>query len=503
MTMSTKRLPLLLLAPVVLGAGLNAGATTPTAATRTIPPSVAVMEFPAAAGAMQRPPVEFEHEKHVTALQSEGCTACHARDERGTLVPQLAATAGIVGRNALIDAYHGACISCHERRAAASLTSGATTCGGCHVRREPGVPARAAVAFDYSLHARHAMAAQDKCEACHHVWDQAAQVLRYDKGKEEACRSCHGAADDGRNFSLANASHRSCVTCHLARAEAAEKGGPVSCIGCHDPAQQTAWVRLAEVPRLLRGQPDLLWVHGEGATFPAVSFDHRAHEPRASSCSGCHHRSLAACDGCHPLRGRPEGAGVTLAQAYHHGSSRSACVGCHAAATDAPECAGCHTTVAGMPADRSCRTCHSGPLAAEQVLAEPPRLTGQSFGALPAVSPDFPDRLVIEALVDEYEPSQLPHAKIVARLDAGARASSLANRFHGDTATLCAGCHHHSPPGVRPPACRSCHTEAADPVSDRPDLKVAYHRQCVGCHIRMGVPQQGCTDCHAVRGVAP
>jgi hypothetical protein len=154
-----------------------------------------------------------------------------------------------------------------------------------------------------------------------------------------------------------------------------------------------------------------------------------------------------------------------------------------------------------MPAERSCRTCHGGPLAAEQVLTEPPRLAEHSFEALPAISEGFPDQVVIDVLADEYEPSKLPHAKIVAKLDAGARASALAKRFHGDTATLCAGCHHHSPLGARPPACRSCHTEAADPVSDRPDLKVAYHRHCIGCHIRMNVPQQGCTDCHAAREV--
>jgi hypothetical protein len=498
MMMIPKRLPLLLLAFVVLGA-LNAGASAPVAATRGIPPSVAVMEFPTAAGAMQRPPVEFEHERHVAALEREGCTACHARDEHGTLVPQLAATAGIVGRDALIDAYHEGCISCHERRAAASLTSGATTCGGCHVKRAPGLPARAVVAFDYSLHARHSQAAQEKCEACHHVWDQAAQVLKYEKGKEEACRSCHGAADDGRNFSLANASHRSCITCHLARAEAGAQGGPLRCAGCHDAEQQMGWKRLAEVPRLLRGQPDLQWVHGEGATFPAVGFDHRAHEPRASSCSACHHRSLAACDGCHTLRGREEGDGVTLAQAYHHGSSSASCVGCHAGAASERQCAGCHPGPGAVPAERSCRLCHAGPATAEAVLATPPRVAELSLDALPPPSDGFPEQLVIDVLADEYEPSKLPHAKIVAKLDAGARASSLASRFHGDTATLCAGCHHHSPVGTRPPACRSCHAETADPLGDRPGLKVAYHRQCVGCHIRMNVPQQGCADCHAAK----
>jgi hypothetical protein len=130
---------------------------------------------------------------------------------------------------------------------------------------------------------------------------------------------------------------------------------------------------------------------------------------------------------------------------------------------------------------------------------EPPAPVEASLDALPATSDDFPETVVIEALVNTYEASKLPHAKIVAKLDGFVRASSLAEHFHGDTATLCSGCHHNSPAGTRPPPCRACHAETADPVRDRPGLKAAYHRQCVGCHIAMALPQQGCTDCHAER----
>jgi hypothetical protein len=131
----------------------------------------------------------------------------------------------------------------------------------------------------------------------------------------------------------------------------------------------------------------------------------------------------------------------------------------------------------------------------------PAALAAHQLDPLPALSEGFPETVVIDALVSEYEASVLPHAKIVRALDAPVRDSSLASRFHGDSATLCSGCHHHSPVGVRPPACRSCHSESADPISDRPGLKVAYHRQCVGCHVEMAVKQQGCTDCHALKEV--
>jgi len=97
----------------------------------------------------------------------------------------------------------------------------------------------------------------------------------------------------------------------------------------------------------------------------------------------------------------------------------------------------------------------------------------------------------------------MPHLKILARLDAPIRASRLARQFHGTVEAMCAGCHHHSPAGERPPRCAACHGPTAAATMDKPGLKVAYHRQCIGCHQRMGIDKQGCTDCHAERKVAP
>jgi hypothetical protein len=129
----------------------------------------------------------------------------------------------------------------------------------------------------------------------------------------------------------------------------------------------------------------------------------------------------------------------------------------------------------------------------------PPAFDAVALAELPATSEDYPETVAINSLVDSYEESKLPHAQIVARLDAGVRDSGLASRFHQDVETLCAGCHHHSPAGTRPPPCRSCHADAST-TRDMPGLKTAYHRQCVGCHIEMSIPQQGCSDCHAPRG---
>lgn len=119
------------------------------------------------------------------------------------------------------------------------------------------------------------------------------------------------------------------------------------------------------------------------------------------------------------------------------------------------------------------------------------------LGTLPEVSDAFPETVVIDRLADAYQASTLPHAKIVARLDGFVRDDGVAARFHRGSATLCAGCHHHTPIGDRPPPCRSCHATDGEPAGARPDLKVAYHQQCVGCHLAMDLPQRGCTDCHA------
>jgi hypothetical protein len=480
----------------VATAGFASAAEQPS---RQVAPAKVTMQFPTAFGAMERPPVEFDHKAHTDALEVEGCETCHRIDEKGVLIPRLASGLEIDNRDDLIDAFHDSCMGCHRERSDEKLAAGPLTCGECHVRRSPGQSTRAAMAFDYSLHGRHAKAFEDKCENCHHVYDELAEELRYEKGKEEGCRSCHGEVDEGRKLSLANASHRACVSCHLRRIRLELESGPTLCVGCHELEQRDAIERLEEVPRLVRGQPDTVWIHSADAKSATVAFDHLGHEPVADSCSTCHHQTLKPCDQCHSLQGSPEGSGVTMAQAYHLSTSEHSCVGCHAEQTAGKECAGCHHSMSQLPAESTCMHCHNGPPPGSEALQIAPVMAEVQLDALPVVSDAFPEEVVIDGLVDQYEASKLPHAKIVATLDEYVRSSKLAGRFHGDTETLCSGCHHHSPVGTRPPPCRACHAAEADPTRDRPGLKVAYHRQCVGCHKAMGLPQQGCADCHAQR----
>lgn len=97
--------------------------------------------------------------------------------------------------------------------------------------------------------------------------------------------------------------------------------------------------------------------------------------------------------------------------------------------------------------------------------------------------------------------------------------------MHAGLATSCAECHHHTT-GAAPidpncarcheagskassAACKDCHSDkrfSAEDLAkiegnpqlyhkDKPGLKGAYHRKCLGCHTDMGGPT-GCRDCH-------
>lgn len=476
-------------------------ATAATEPVQELGPAVIMLRLPTELGKLQRPPVQFDHGAHAEALVEDGCQTCHAVEEE-QLTPRYAPVAELEGRSALLDGYHDACMSCHTERTSAGLVSGPVTCGECHVRqRGELVPRRAEMAFDYSLHGRHAQAYPDDCGACHHVLDEATDTLVYREGTEDACGACHFASTEGEVPSEQVAAHTDCVGCHLTRQAAQAVAGPVRCVGCHSAERQAAYAQLVPVPRLKRGQPDRAWVHTEGTRSALVPFDHLGHEPQASSCSGCHHQSLRPCAECHTLTGAPEGDGVTLERAYHEADSMHSCVGCHEDATAVDDCAGCHAAITTSLTERACTVCHRGPAAADVDEANLPPLEWNeaSIEPLPVASDALPETVMIDQLVDEYEGSKLPHYKIVKRLDEIARESKLATRFHGGVDTLCAGCHHHTPVGMRPPRCESCHGVTAAETVDRPDLKTAYHRQCIGCHQEMQIAEQGCTDCHAQR----
>jgi hypothetical protein len=94
-----------------------------------------------------------------------------------------------------------------------------------------------------------------------------------------------------------------------------------------------------------------------------------------------------------------------------------------------------------------------------------------------------PETITIDSLATLYGPVEFSHAQ------------------HAEIAGNCAKCHHHSPKGVTT-ACGECHEAivvyhySTDKKGPDLGLKGAYHRQCMGCHEKMGSGPLGCTDCH-------
>jgi hypothetical protein len=497
----------LILGAVLLGAGACNGGGVPE---QTAPGSQLLLVWPAGLGKQTRPAPLFDHDGHTAELKDQGCVTCHQKDGQGRLIPKFMRAQDNQDRAALMKGYHDGCVTCHKGRAAEGKTHGPVTCGECHVRARGEPTDRKLIFFDYDLHFLHVRSEKDQCQACHHQLDSKTGKLVYQKGQELACRRCHGATDQGKRISLQHAAHQNCVSCHLRRQEQGGKAGPLRCAGCHGNERK---VRPSHdpLPRLkLERQPDHVILGQDKKTKAGfVSFDHLHHEVTAPFCTSCHHYALDKCQTCHASKTGKDG-GVSMEDAHHLVSSSRSCVGCHRRAALQQDCAGCHAARSGGPQERSCQVCHTPkpmettaptsmpavtPAAGTAVTVAPPA-EADRFG-LPPASETFPETVVMADLSKTYLPTTLPHRKMAQRLNEILQQNKLARTFHGSTQVLCAGCHHRTPLGQKPPRCQSCHPSAAGARKDIPALKAAYHRQCVGCHQKMGLKAVGCTDCHA------
>ncbi len=116
-----------------------------------------------------------------------------------------------------------------------------------------------------------------------------------------------------------------------------------------------------------------------------------------------------------------------------------------------------------------------------------------------------PDSVTLNSQSKLYEPFQFNHSKHIQLT------KECSDCHHHTTGTLvqdanCVRCHRNSSE-TKVVACRGCHQ--ADPFSaaamkekdpktyhlDKPSLKAAMHRNCIGCHEKMKGPT-GCQDCH-------
>ncbi|MFV0422158.1 sulfate respiration complex hexadecaheme cytochrome HmcA [Oleidesulfovibrio sp.] len=488
-------------------------------------------------GDLELPPASFRHDKHTAALKDKDCATCHKTVD-GKMSLKFQRTED-QSADQLKTVYHENCIGCHTEMVNAGQDSGPieSECRSCHVAKPESDSAWIEIGMDKSLHFRHIDAKSIKpvagadvnCGTCHHVYDKAAKKTVWEKDKEDSCRACHKSepvtADGVTISTFADASHQQCVVCHMDTAKAGADSGPVNCAGCHTAEAQAKIKVVKDVPRLMRGQPDatvIAPVSNKPVTkkevtadsTAAVAFNHKVHEQANDTCRVCHHEKIASCTECHTTEGKKEGAFVQLSQAMHAKQADASCVGCHNQQKAKVVCAGCHTFVPNTTPDSSCASCHNVPaeLAPEgaEALSKEQRA---SVGLLVASSrqrtegtydlKDIPERVSIDAMVNEYEAVDFPHRKIIETMVAGIKGDKLAASFHTDPGTFCQGCHHNSPVSKTPPACATCHGKPFEiSQGDRPGLKAAYHQQCMNCHTAMRIEKPAntaCNECHKKR----
>jgi hypothetical protein len=479
-------------------------------------PDVIVVDTLKAHGRLERPPVEFPHDLHTQTLEKKqkDCTVCHLPEKNRLSLKFQRIEDG--SKQETTDIYHARCIECHRETAASSEKSGPVTCGECHRESPRYQSSRVPIPFDKSLHYRHTKANENKCELCHHEYDEQSKQLVVAKGKEGSCYYCHKEVTSGNRVSGREASHIGCLDCHRKTLAAKKKSGPVTCAGCHDPEEQSLIEKVKDVPRLDRKQPDIVLLKGEKEVLEPkgrmklVPFDHKAHEAANDTCRVCHHEAMSACNTCHTRQGSKEGKWVTLERAMHQRDAEESCTGCHNRTKAAESCAGCHTFLKPGTMDSSgCVACHSAPVPDSKEKLTPEQEIHTARAILESrspVKPEFadpdpaaiPEKVTIRVLSHEYEPVEFPHRKIAATLLKNSSANRIAGYFHNSQMTICQGCHHNSPASLTPPTCRSCHGKPFNEANPKvPGLLGAYHQQCMGCHQAMNIEKpMGCTECH-------
>lgn len=514
-------------------------------------------------GELQRAQVIFDHKKHEEAMRQDGCAACHPVEDENKIVFTFPKKIDGKDWKAVMNAYHDECIGCHKLK-----KEGPVTCNDCHRKELAAVKtAYPAAAFDFADHYKHVRVMRDRfgkgdCGQCHHTYDSKEQKLVHKTGTEESCAYCHDLNKErgpeltaitrvtaSKGLSTRRVSHQQCLGCHLEYRDAYQKmankdtahnihknkvqcaechipnsKAVVSCTICHIPTDcakcHTGKYRTADdlrnTPRPDRGQPKRLLINIDNAKMKAVPFDHDRHQTASQTCRSCHHETLKACKECHTLAGKSEGNFINIARAYHDPFSTYSCQGCHNLMKTQKECYGCHhyIPIADIdslgPRKELCAFCHSGD--SRGAISRPPL----SVAGLD--SRGVPNKVKINVLSKEYEPSEFPHLDIVKKLVDISNRSKLANYFHRDMQTMCEGCHHRSPAEAEvkrdtPPNCGNCHAITSEHRNlDKVALLSAYHRQCIGCHDKMGIEKGNsisfkegdrCAACHKKKVSGP
>jgi hypothetical protein len=481
-------------------------------------------------GKLQRPPVIFDHKKHIDVLIKEGknewdtCKDCHPyKEDKKLLLFDFPKVVKGKDADAYMNSYHDECIGCHKEKSKEDRKSGPVTCGDCHMEKNTSIVLKYPIfEFDFKLHNEHEKKLKEKgfqeyCNLCHHVYNE---ELVYERGKEWSCYYCHDLEKKvgpvlektvqitrENLLSIKKVAHTRCLNCHLLYTKEdrklisdKDKKYPLDCKGCHTGKYLTL-AELEKVERPDSGQPERAFINIENAKMKGVSFNHKNHQQDSRTCRGCHHETLEACDECHTLIGSFKGKWVNIANAYHEPFSEKSCAGCHNKAKKDKKCAGCHSIIKPIdleskgPKKEMCARCHTDK---KEGLSLPPLLSTAGLD-----KEKVKKEVEIRVLEREYEPSKFPHLKIIEEFVKTSNESDLGRYFHARIETICNGCHHQSRVEAEskkdsPPYCRNCHSIVYDRQNrNRPKLIAAYHNQCIGCHKDMEL-QKGrkCEDCH-------
>jgi len=136
--------------------------------------------------------------------------------------------------------------------------------------------------------------------------------------------------------------------------------------------------------------------------------------------------------------------------------------------------------------DFDCQTCHlcEKPTKKNPCLSECPRFDLITVHHLPEEGPD------IVVMDEKYNGEDLYESV------------KFSHKLHAEMSGMsggCSMCHHFNPPGNILP-CRNCHDiNRSRRDITKPDLKGAYHRQCMNCHREWG-HSTDCNSCHILHG---
>ncbi len=487
-------------------------------------------------GKLEKSPVQFLHDAHTKALAQKNlsCDTCHItkNDRIHSKFKRLEDT----NRTEVMNVYHEGCISCHGEMTIAKEKTGPIDCDDCHSEKNKYSSSRQPMGFDKSLHFSHSQVSKNKCEQCHHEYNETKKELFYKKGKEGTCRYCHEKKTIDNRISMRQASHLACINCHIDTV-AKEKGQvtpPITCSQCHDPLEQKRFKKKKRkkqmvIPRMDRNQPDVVLLKATPKNIKSdekrnwmdfVPFDHKNHEVSNETCRTCHHKSLQPCNECHTLSGlstKLTGGSSNLEKAMHKINSTRSCIGCHNERKQENNCAGCHAPMGktNKMKEDACIKCHSVPV---QNIPNTPNPDGEIVLARSALrsalrsgqkmdnvykKDDIPKIVTIKSLSKKYEAVQFPHRQVVNAIENRIKDNSLSDYFHNGKETICQGCHHNSPTSVKPPQCESCHSKQWNEDTPlKPGILGAYHQQCMGCHKKMDIKKPiGCTECHKIKNL--